>query len=57
MKTAKALVATTVTALTAFLILLVEFLAPELPKELIASGGVLFSAFAGIAVYYIPNKE
>ena len=49
MKQAKAVVAIGVT----FLIALVEYLAPALPKELIVSGGVFLS---GMAVYFIPNK-
>jgi len=49
MKSAKALSAVGVAFLTA----LVEYLAPELPKELVVSGGMFLS---GIAVYFIPNK-
>ena len=50
MKSAKALAAVGVT----FLIALVEFIAPGLPKELIVAGGAFVAA---LAVYLIPNKQ
>jgi len=49
MKSAKALVAAGVAFATA----IVEYLAPELPKEMVVLGGVFVS---GLAVYLMPNK-
>ena len=49
MKSAKAVVAAGV----AFVVAVVEYLAPELPKEMLALGGVFLS---GLAVYFVPNK-
>lgn len=49
MKSAKALVAMGVT----FIVAVVGYAFPELPKELVVSGGTFLT---GLGVYFVPNK-